>query len=93
MDNNKLGDGDFRPRLQSVVYRAIEKPARTGAKGKTKRISYEVRKGDTLFSIGKRYNVSVKQIRHWNSASRGIQPGQDLVIYVASNGRSRQGRL
>jgi membrane-bound lytic murein transglycosylase D len=67
--------------------------SRTGAKGKTKRISYEVRKGDTLFSIGKRYNVSVKQIRHWNSASRGIQPGQDLVIYVASNGRSRQGRL
>lgn len=23
MDNNKLGDGDFRPRLQSVAYRAI----------------------------------------------------------------------
>ncbi|MCA0237769.1 MAG: serine hydrolase [Bacteroidetes bacterium] len=34
MDNNKLGDGDFRPRLQSVVYRSIEKPARADAKGK-----------------------------------------------------------
>ncbi|MBL7779647.1 MAG: serine hydrolase, partial [Saprospiraceae bacterium] len=34
MDNNKLGDGDFRPRLQSVVYRSIEKPARASAKGR-----------------------------------------------------------
>lgn len=66
---------------------------RANGKGKTKRISYEVRKGDTLFSIGKRYNVSVKQIRNWNSASKSIRPGQDLVIYVASNSRGRQGRL
>ena len=62
-------------------------------KGKGKRISYEVRKGDTLFSISKRYNVSVKQIRNWNSASRNIRPGQDLVIYVASSGQNRQGSL
>ena len=63
------------------------------AKAGTRRISHEVRKGDTLFSIGKRYNVSVKQIRNWNSASQSLRPGQDLVIYVASNTRSRQGSL
>lgn len=62
-------------------------------KGKAKRISYEVRKGDTLFSIGKRYNVSVKQIKNWNGSSRNIRPGQDLVIYVASNSYNRQGSL
>lgn len=67
--------------------------SRGNAKGKGKRISYEVRKGDTLFSISKRYNVSVKQIRNWNSASRNIRPGQDLVIYVASSGQNRQGSL
>lgn len=67
--------------------------SRGKAKGKGKRISYEVRKGDTLFSISKRYNVSVKQIRNWNSASRNIRPGQDLVIYVASSGQNRQGSL
>ncbi|MDO8267883.1 MAG: LysM peptidoglycan-binding domain-containing protein [Moraxellaceae bacterium] len=67
--------------------------SRGKAKGKGKRISYEVRKGDTLFSISKRYNVSVKQIRNWNSASRSIRPGQDLVIYVASSGQNRQGSL
>lgn len=67
--------------------------SRAAGKGKTKRISYEVRKGDTLFSIGKRYNVTVKQIRNWNNASRSIRPGQDLVIHVASNDRGRQSRL
>lgn len=67
--------------------------SRSGGKGKAKRISYEVRKGDTLFSIGKRYNVTVKQIRNWNNASKSIRPGQDLVIYVASNDRGRLGRL
>lgn len=67
--------------------------SRGKVKGKGKRISYEVRKGDTLFSISKRYNVSVKQIRNWNSASRNIRPGQDLVIYVASSGQNRQGSL
>jgi membrane-bound lytic murein transglycosylase D len=67
--------------------------AQTKGKSKGKRINYEVRKGDTLFSIGQRYNVTVKQIRHWNSASKSIHPGQDLVIYVASNDRGRQGRL
>lgn len=67
--------------------------SRGKAEGKGKRISYEVRKGDTLFSISKRYNVSVKQIRNWNSASRNIRPGQDLVIYVASSGQNRQGSL
>lgn len=67
--------------------------SRSGGKAGTRRISHEVRKGDTLFSIGKRYNVSVKQIRNWNNASQSLQPGQDLVIYVASNTRSRQGSL
>ncbi|MFP5429765.1 MAG: LysM peptidoglycan-binding domain-containing protein [Gammaproteobacteria bacterium] len=66
---------------------------RSKTKASTRRISHEVRKGDTLFSIGKRYNVSVKQIRNWNNASKSLRPGQDLVIYVASNTRGRQGSL
>lgn len=53
------------------------------------RIRYEVRKGDTLASISKRYNVSVKQIKRWNGASQKIRPGQDIVLFVASNSRSR----
>lgn len=34
MDNNKLMNGDFRPRLQGVVYRAMQKPEKQMVKGK-----------------------------------------------------------
>jgi membrane-bound lytic murein transglycosylase D len=67
--------------------------SRSSGKGSTKRISYAVRKGDTLFSISKRYNVTVEQIRNWNNADHSIRPGQGLVLHVASNERSRQSRL
>jgi membrane-bound lytic murein transglycosylase D len=67
--------------------------SRSSGKRSTKRISYAVRKGDTLFSISKRYNVTVEQIRNWNNADHSIRPGQGLVLHVASNERSRQSRL
>lgn len=46
-----------------------------------RRISYEVRRGDTLNKIASRYKVSVHQITHWNGR-RHIHPGQELVLYV-----------
>ncbi|MDO9180617.1 MAG: LysM peptidoglycan-binding domain-containing protein [Agitococcus sp.] len=52
-------------------------------KDAVKRISYEVKRGDTLYSIGQRYNVSVSQIKNWNKASKSLKPGQDLVLYLA----------
>lgn len=51
------------------------------------KIRYKVKKGDTLSSIGRRYNVSVKQIKRWNGSSRHLQPGQGLVLFVAGNSR------
>ncbi len=43
---------------------------------------YEVRKGDTLYSIGRQYGVSVETIRKLNglSAQDTIQPGQKLKV-------------
>lgn len=48
-----------------------------------RKIRYEVRHGDTLASIGKRYKVSVKQIKRWNASSHKLRPGQDIVLFVA----------
>lgn len=62
-----------------------EKRVAAKTKGDKQRIRYEVKKGDTLFSISRRYDVSVKDIQRWNSTHNSIKPGQDLVIYVASN--------
>lgn len=51
------------------------------------KIRYAVRRGDTLFSISRKYHVSVKDIRNWNRHHQQIKPGQDLVLYVAANSR------
>ncbi len=46
--------------------------------------SYRVRRGDSLWMIAQRHNVSVGQLRAWNELGRRsvIQPGQTLKIGV-----------
>jgi membrane-bound lytic murein transglycosylase D len=52
--------------------------------GKTQRINYVVRKGDSLARISQRFNVKVSQLRRWNSLSGNtyLQPGQRLTLFV-----------
>jgi len=52
--------------------------------GRTQRISYVVRKGDSLSRISQRFNVKVSQVRRWNSLRRNsyLQPGQRLTLFV-----------
>ena len=48
------------------------------------RMTYKVRRGDTLSEIADRYNVTVRQLMSWNKLSRStaLQTGQRLVLYV-----------
>lgn len=50
----------------------------------TQRISYVVRKGDSLSRISQRFNVKVSELLRWNSLAQGdyLQPGQRLTLYV-----------
>jgi len=52
--------------------------------GRTQRISYVVRKGDSLSRISQRFNVKVSQVRRWNSLRRDsyLQPGQHLTLFI-----------
>jgi membrane-bound lytic murein transglycosylase D len=44
-------------------------------------LKYRVRKGDSLWSIAKRYDTSVDTIKRLNpAAAKKILPGQTLVI-------------
>ncbi len=52
-----------------------------GKKGKRK-ITYKVKKGDTLSSISRRYKVPVSDLQRWNRKSSKLTPGQGVVIYV-----------
>ena len=48
-------------------------------------VKYRVRKGDSLWSIAKRYDTSVAKIQKLNpSAAKKIVPGQTLVVSSAS---------
>ena len=48
-------------------------------------IRYTVRRGDSLWVISRRFNVSVAALRRWNSLPDGrhLQPGQTLNLYLA----------
>lgn len=61
-------------------------PAAGGASStaRGRRISYRVRKGDTLFRIARQYKVSIERLSQWNGGlgQDEIQPGDVLTIYV-----------
>ncbi len=46
-----------------------------------RKFSHRVRKGDTLWGIGRRYGVTPRQIRAWNNVRKHITPGDRLVIW------------
>ncbi len=50
----------------------------------TRRISYTVRRGDSLSRISQRFNVGISDLRNWNALSPNsyLQPGQRLTLYV-----------
>ena len=52
--------------------------------GQVRSISYTVRSGDSLYTIAKRYDVTIADLRRWNALDKGsyIQPGQQLTLYV-----------
>ena len=56
---------------------AFRPPA--GAGIPVRRVSYKVKRGDTLYWIAKRYHVSVADLRRWNHVDR-LLAGQRLVI-------------
>jgi membrane-bound lytic murein transglycosylase D len=55
-----------------------------------KRITYRVRKGETLSSIGRKYSVSISNLRRWNKLRRKsiLKAGQRLVMYNAKTRKS-----
>ena len=54
---------------------------------KGKKVSYTVKRGDTIGHIADDYNTTVENIRSWNSMKRQsyIRPGQKLTIWIGSN--------
>ncbi len=89
---NKLGWSNFlKPGQLLAVSKAgkrhvvsAKKKTRTGP---TKKLVYKVLPGDTLWGIGRQFDVATDEIRRWNALSRKhiLRPGQKLTLLVASN--------
>lgn len=60
------------------------RPVRAAPGGRMQSVRYTVRKGDSLYRIARRFNVSVSDLRRWNGLSDGgyLQPGQTLRLRV-----------
>jgi membrane-bound lytic murein transglycosylase D len=83
-------------RLNNLAYRSYIYPGQelrvfardTGTvgpgEGTHTRVTYEVKRGDTLYGIGKKYNITVGDLVRWNnrSARRTLFPGEVLIIWV-----------
>ena len=61
----------------------------------TQRVTYTVRRGDSLWAISRRYGVSVGALRRWNDLPRTrlLKPGQELRIYVDVLKQTRRSRV
>lgn len=60
---------------------------------KPRKITYTVRRGDSLARISQRFKVTVQQVRKWNDIRKNehIQPGQQLTLYVPLTADSEKG--
>jgi membrane-bound lytic murein transglycosylase D len=49
-----------------------------------KRSHYVIQRGDTVYSIARRFNVAVNDLQRWNNipASNHLQPGSKLTVYT-----------
>ena len=52
---------------------------------KPRKLTYRVRRGDSLYRISRRFRVTIGQLRQWNNIKRNqyLQPGQKLTVYVS----------
>jgi membrane-bound lytic murein transglycosylase D len=63
--------------------------ARVSGPTTRRKITYVVRRGDTLSEIAERHGTSARRLRSWNRLGRYIHPGQRLTIWQGGSSRSR----
>ncbi|CUS89772.1 lytic transglycosylase domain-containing protein [Candidatus Kryptobacter tengchongensis] len=83
-DISRLSSGYSESFRQNKITSVSRKSNARGLLDEDK-IIYRVRKGDTLYSIAEKYNVSVGEIKKWNRLKGNlIKEGQKIIIYTGS---------
>jgi membrane-bound lytic murein transglycosylase D len=80
---NGMAPGDTLAVGKRLVIWNDKQPA-PAADARVRKVNYTVRKGDSLARIAQKFRVTINQLADWNrlDASRYLQPGQRLVMYV-----------
>ncbi|GAO37424.1 lytic transglycosylase [Sulfuricella sp. T08] len=96
---HKLATVQVKPVKQAATGKA--KPVKLAATNKTKPVKlaaansakrsqryYTVRRGDTMASIAKQFNVATNDIQRWNNISgkRGLTPGDKVTLMLPGKG-------
>ncbi|MHB8709394.1 MAG: LysM peptidoglycan-binding domain-containing protein [Desulfuromonadales bacterium] len=74
----------------SATVAGKSKPAAPkAARADLQKVVYKVRAGDTLWAIGRQFDVGTQQIRDWNKLPKNpvLRPGQRLTLLVKSTPR------
>jgi membrane-bound lytic murein transglycosylase D len=89
---NNIGTADTLVKGQRLIVKASSRHYLDEGGVSGRRVLYTVRRGDTVYSISRQFQVSVPQLKSWNGLNRHhqIRAGQRLVMYVDSN-RQQQG--
>ena len=68
----------------SIVPVSLHTLTAPGTVTKPRKITYRVRRGDSLYRISRRFRVTIRQLRQWNNikTNQYLQPGQKLTLYV-----------
>ncbi len=77
--NNLTGDG-----LQIGQKLNVEHSAAVSGTDNLRRLSYRVRRGDSLYLIAEKFDIRIRDITRWNKISRNefLQPGQRLTLFI-----------
>ncbi len=84
---NNMGTADALVKGQRLVIKASARRYRDEGGESGRRVLYTVRRGDTVYSISRQFQVSVPQLKTWNGLNQHhqIRAGQHLVMYVDAN--------
>ncbi len=81
---NAMAPGDVLSTGKQLVIWSDQQNSMPASNERIRRVTYTVRKGDSLALISTRFHVSVTELLQWNqiSADNYLQPGQRLLMYV-----------
>ena len=81
---NNIGTTDPLVKGQRLVVKASARRYRGEGVHSGRRMLYTVRRGDTIFSIARQFQISEAQLKTWNGINQRhqIRAGQRLVMYV-----------